>query len=66
MSIGGYLSTTGHAGLLAFVFLGPGFDADPLPIEDVQEVSVISEAQFAALFPPTSGAGVGGKRAART
>lgn len=54
MSVGGYLSTFGHGSLLAFVFLGPGFDADPLPMEDVQEVSVISEAEFAALFPPTA------------
>ncbi|MEL6914112.1 MAG: energy transducer TonB [Pseudomonadota bacterium] len=52
MSIGGYLSTIGHAGLIGFVLFGPGFDADPLPMEDIQEVSVLSEAEFDALFAP--------------
>ncbi|MEM1101411.1 MAG: energy transducer TonB [Pseudomonadota bacterium] len=52
MSIGGYLSTIGHVGLIGFVLFGPGFNADPLPMDEIQEVSVLSEAQFDALFAP--------------
>ncbi|MEM1236115.1 MAG: energy transducer TonB [Pseudomonadota bacterium] len=53
MAIGGYISTVGHAGLIGFMLFGPGFEAEPLPMEDVQQVSVISEAEFIALMQPS-------------
>lgn len=52
MTPGGYISTAGHIGLIGWLIFGGGFATDPLPEFDVTEVSVISEAQFAALLDP--------------
>ncbi|MCF2869764.1 cell envelope biogenesis protein TolA [Octadecabacter sp. G9-8] len=48
MSVGTYLSGTGHAALVVWMIAGWGMSADPLPFE-VTEVSVVSGAEFAAL-----------------
>lgn len=48
MSVGTYLSGTGHAALVVWMVAGWGMSADPLPFE-VTEVSVVSGAEFAAL-----------------
>lgn len=48
MSVGTYLSGTGHAALVVWMVAGWGMQSDPLPFE-VTEVSVVSGAEFAAL-----------------
>lgn len=48
MSVGTYLSGTGHAALIAWMVTGWGMASEPLPFE-VTEVSVVSGAEFAAL-----------------
>ena len=48
MSVGTYLSGTGHAALVVWMVAGWGMSSDPLPFE-VTEVSVVSGAEFAAL-----------------
>lgn len=48
MSVGTYLSGTGHAALVVWMVAGWGMSAEPLPFE-VTEVSVVSGAEFAAL-----------------
>lgn len=48
MKPGAYISGVGHAGLIGWLFFGPGFSAEPLPFE-VTEVAVISGEDFAAL-----------------
>ena len=48
MSVGTYLSGTGHAALVVWMVVGWGMSADPLPFE-VTEVSVVSGEEFAAL-----------------
>ncbi len=48
MKPGAYISGIGHAGLIGWLFFGPGFSADPLPFE-VTEVAVISAEDFAVL-----------------
>jgi len=50
-NIGMLVSGLGHAGVLGWLFFGPGFSAEPLPFEDV-EVSIISGEEFAALLQP--------------
>lgn len=48
MSVGAYLSGTGHAALVVWMVVGWGMDAEPLPFE-ITEVSVVSGDEFAAL-----------------
>jgi len=48
MSVGTYLSGTGHAALIVWMIAGWGMASEPLPFE-VTEVSVVSGAEFAAL-----------------
>lgn len=48
MSVGTYLSGTGHAALVVWMVAGWGMSAEPLPFE-VTEVSVVSGADFAAM-----------------
>ena len=48
MSLGTYLSGTGHAALVVWMVAGWGMDAEPLPFE-ITEVSVVSGEEFAAL-----------------
>ena len=48
MHTGHYISGAGHLGLIAFLLFGGIFTADPEPFE-MQEVSVISGAEFDAL-----------------
>lgn len=48
MQTGTKISAVAHVGLLAVAFLGGAFQSEPLPFE-VQEVSVISAEDFAAL-----------------
>lgn len=50
---GTYVSAAAHVGLIAFLFLGWGFDADPLPFE-VSEVSVVSGEEYARLVAATT------------
>ncbi|MEL6689075.1 MAG: energy transducer TonB [Pseudomonadota bacterium] len=52
MSLGGYLSSVAHAALIGYALFGPTFASEPLPAEDIQQVSVISEAEFMALMAP--------------
>ncbi len=47
-SVGTYISGAGHAGLVVWMVVGWGMDAEPLPFE-VTEVSVVSGEEFAAL-----------------
>lgn len=48
MSVGTYLSGTGHVAIVVWMVAGWGMSAEPLPFE-VTEVSVVSGAEFAAL-----------------
>lgn len=48
MSVGTYLSGTGHAALLVWMIAGWGMQAEPLPFE-ITEVSVVSGEDFAAM-----------------
>lgn len=48
MSVGTYLSGTGHAALVVWMVVGWGMSSEPLPFE-VTEVSVVSGADFAAM-----------------
>lgn len=48
MSVGTYLSGTGHAAIVVWMVAGWGMSSEPLPFE-VTEVSVVSGAEFAAL-----------------
>lgn len=48
MQIGTKISLTAHAGLMGWVVFGAWFPSEPLPFQ-VQEVSVISAAEFALL-----------------
>ena len=45
---GMYISAVGHVGLIGWLILGWGFNADPLPFE-VTEVSMVTADEFAAL-----------------
>ncbi|MCE8545278.1 energy transducer TonB [Ruegeria pomeroyi] len=51
MQTGTKISALAHVTLVAWAFLGGAFRSDPLPFE-VQEVSVISAEEFAALSAP--------------
>lgn len=51
MKAGWYISGAGHIALILFVLFGGIFARDRLPEMTVAEVSVISEAEFAALMP---------------
>lgn len=51
MQTGTKISAVLHVTLVAWAFLGGAFRSEPLPF-DVQEVSVISEEEFAALSAP--------------
>ncbi|MEM9550309.1 MAG: energy transducer TonB [Pseudomonadota bacterium] len=51
MQTGTYISGVAHIGLVAWMIFGGTFRSEPLPFE-VQEVSVISSAEFAALVAP--------------
>lgn len=53
MHTGHYISATGHGILLGWLLLGSVFRSDPPPL-NVAEVSVLSEAEFAALTQPTA------------
>lgn len=48
MSVGTYLSGTGHAALIVWMIAGWGMSSEPLPFE-VTEVSVVSGEDFAAM-----------------
>lgn len=48
MSIGTYMSGTGHAALVVWMVAGWGMASEPVPFE-VMDVSVVSGAEFAAL-----------------
>jgi hypothetical protein len=48
MSVGTYMSGTGHAAIVVWMVAGWGMSAEPLPFE-VTEVSVVSGEEFAAL-----------------
>ncbi|SMX36988.1 cell envelope biogenesis protein TolA [Octadecabacter ascidiaceicola] len=48
MSVGTYLSGTGHAALVVWMVVGWGMSSEPLPFE-VTEVSVVSGEDFAAM-----------------
>ena len=48
MSVGTYLSGTGHAAIVVWMVAGWGMSSEPLPFE-VTEVSVVSGAEFAAM-----------------
>lgn len=50
---GTYISAIGHVGLVGWLILGWGFDAEPLDF-DVSEVSVVSGAEFAAILASTT------------
>ena len=52
-SLGAYISGIGHTGLVLWLILGWGLEADPLPFE-VSDVSVISGEDYAALVRATS------------
>ena len=52
MRLGWYISGAGHAGLLALVLFGGIFARDRIPDVTVSDVSIISEAEFAALTAP--------------
>ena len=54
MRLGWYISGAGHAGLILFVLFGTLFSFEERTEVNVSEVSVISEAEFAALTPPAS------------
>ncbi len=51
LQVGWYISGAGHIALILFVLFGGLFSRDRLPEMTVAEVSVISEAEFAALMP---------------
>lgn len=52
MRTGYYISGAGHVGVIALVLFGGWFPSDRIPEVIVSEVSVISEAEFAALVLP--------------
>ena len=52
-SDGTYISGIGHVGLVGWLILGWGFNAEPLPFE-VSEVSVVSSEEFAAIVAATT------------
>ena len=52
-SYGTYISGIGHVGLVGWLILGWGFNAEPLPFE-VSEVSVVSSEEFAAIVAVTT------------
>ena len=52
-SYGTYISGIGHVGLVGWLILGWGFNAEPLPFE-VSEVSVVSSEEFAAIVAATT------------
>lgn len=52
MRTGYYISGAGHLGVIALVLFGGWFPSDRIPEVTVSEVSVISEADFAALILP--------------
>lgn len=54
MNAGWYISGAGHVALIILVLFGGLFAADRLPEVTVAEVSVITEAEFAALTPKAS------------
>ncbi len=59
MEAGTYISGFGHLALLGWAVIGgPLFDSDPTPEFQVTDVSVISEATFAALVSQTPSASV--------
>jgi hypothetical protein len=51
---GWYLSGAGHFALVVFIFFGGMFVGDRIPEVTVSEVTVLSEAEYAALLPPTT------------
>ena len=52
MRTGYYISAAGHVGVIALVLFGGWFPSDRIPEVTVSEVTVISEADFAALVLP--------------
>ena len=54
MRTGWYLSGAGHFALVVFIFFGGMFVGDRIPEVTVSEVTVLSEAEYAALLPPTT------------
>ncbi|NNF92873.1 MAG: energy transducer TonB [Boseongicola sp.] len=54
MRLGYYISGAGHAALIVLILFGGLFSRDRLAEVTVAEVSLISEAEFAALQPPAT------------
>lgn len=48
---GTYISALGHVGLVSWLILGWGFDAEPLPMQTI-DVAVVSGEEFEALMRP--------------
>ncbi|MFY9211395.1 MAG: energy transducer TonB [Aestuariivita sp.] len=65
MQTGTYISGAGHLALIGWAFFGGVFNPEPLPFE-VQEVAVISSAEFDAILAAQQPPGVGGEPAAIT
>ena len=55
MTTGAYISGGAHLVLIAILLFGGLFSRDQFDEVEVSEVSLISEAELAALFPPTEG-----------
>ncbi len=54
MRIGWYISGAGHFALIVFILFGGLLVGDRIPEVTVSEVTVLSEAEYAALLPPTT------------
>ena len=54
MRAGWYISGAGHFALVLFILFGGLFARDRIPEVTVSEVTVLSEAEFAALLPPAT------------
>ncbi len=54
MRTGWYISVAGHGALIVVVLFGGLFARDRIPEVTVSEVTVLSEAEYAALLPPTT------------
>lgn len=54
MTTGGYISGAAHVVLMAYLMLGGLFSRDRLPEVEIADVSIISEAEYAALIRPSA------------
>lgn len=59
MRRGWYISGVGHGALILLILFGGLFMGDRIPEVTVSEVTVLSEAEYAALLPPTTAPDVG-------